>query len=70
MTRYLTLNEVLELYRQVMIQSGGAVGIQNVGALESALAQPRQTFGGAELYPDLIAKAAALGFTIIQAIRS
>ena len=66
MTRYLTLNEVLELYRQVMIQSGGGVGIQNVGALESALAQPRQTFGGAELYPDLIAKAAALGFTIIQ----
>ncbi len=66
MTRYLTLNEVLELYRHVMIQSGGAVGIQNVGALESALAQPRQTFGGAELYPDLIAKAAALGFAIIQ----
>ena len=66
MTRYLTLNEVLELYRQVMIQSGGAVGIQNVGALESALAQPRQTFGGAELYPDLIAKGAALGFAIIQ----
>jgi death-on-curing protein len=66
MTRYLMLNEVLELYRQVMIQSGGAVGIQNVGALESALAQPRQTFGGAELYPDLIAKAAALGFAIIQ----
>ena len=26
--RYLTLNEVLDLYQQVMEQSGGAVGIR------------------------------------------
>jgi death-on-curing protein len=64
--RYLTLNEVLELYRRVMAQSGGATGIQSAGVLESAIAQPRQTFGGAELYPDLAEKAAALGFSIIQ----
>jgi hypothetical protein len=34
--RYLTLNEVLDLYQQVMEQSGGAVGIRD---LESAVAQ-------------------------------
>lgn len=66
MTRYLTLNKVLELYRQVMAQSGGAMGIQNIAALDSALAQPRQAFGGVELYSDLIEKAATLGFAIIQ----
>jgi death-on-curing protein len=37
--RYLTLNEVLELYRRIMEQSGGLVGIRDLGALESALAQ-------------------------------
>jgi death-on-curing protein len=64
--RFLTLNEVLELYEQIMAQSGGAVGIHNLGALESALAQPRMTFGGQELYPTLAEKAAALGFSIIK----
>ncbi len=37
-----------------------------MGALESAVAQPRMTFGGEDLYPDLPSKAAALGFSIIQ----
>ena len=47
--RYLTLTEILELYRRIIEQSGGAFGIANLGALESALAQPRMTFGGEEL---------------------
>jgi death on curing protein len=34
--------------------------------LESAIAQPRMTFGGEELYPSLLEKAAALGFSIIM----
>jgi death-on-curing protein len=40
--------------------------LRDLGALESAVAQPRQTFGGEELYPSLAAKAAALGFSLIQ----
>ena len=64
--RYLTLNEVLELYLQIMEQSGGAVGVRDLNALESALAQPRMTFGGRELYPTIVEKAAALGFSFIK----
>ena len=63
--RYLTLGEVLELYVRVMAQTGGAVGLRDLGALESAVAQPRQTFAGQDLYPTLAAKAAALGFSLI-----
>ncbi|MDQ3813266.1 MAG: type II toxin-antitoxin system death-on-curing family toxin, partial [Armatimonadota bacterium] len=44
--RYLTLDEVLALYRQVMAQSGGTAGIRDVSALESAIAQPFMSFGG------------------------
>jgi death-on-curing protein len=54
--RYLTLTEILELYRRIIEQSGGAFGIANLGALESALAQPRMTFGGEELYPTIALK--------------
>lgn len=34
--------------------------------LESALIQPRMTFGGEELYPTIIEKASALGYSIIK----
>jgi death-on-curing protein len=64
--RYLNINEVLETYGRVMKQSGGAIGIHDLGALESAVAQPRMTFGGEELYPTIIEKASALGFSLIQ----
>ena len=35
-------------------------------ALESALAQPQMTFGGEDLYPTLVDKAAALGYALIK----
>jgi death-on-curing protein len=65
MIRYLTLIEVLELHRKILEQSGGALGIRDMGLLESAIAQPRMTFDGEDLYPSLLEKAAALGFSII-----
>jgi len=64
--RYLTLIEVLELHRRISEQSGGASGIRDIGLLESAIAQPRMTFGGEELYPSLCEKSAALGFSILM----
>jgi len=64
--RYLSLGEVLQLYRQIIAQSGGTQGIRDLDALESALAQPRVTFGGQELYPTIIEKTSALGFSLIQ----
>jgi death on curing protein len=64
--RFLTLLEVLDLHRRIIERSGGSVGIRDLGLLESAIAQPRMTFGGAELYPSLPEKAAAIGFSIIM----
>ncbi len=64
--RYLTLAEVLEIYRRIVEQSGGAAGVSNLAGLESALTQPRMRFGGEELYPTIIEKASALGFSLIK----
>ena len=41
--RYLTLSETLEIHIRIIAQSGGTLGILNLGALESALAQPQMT---------------------------
>jgi death-on-curing protein len=65
MMRYLTLEEVLEVHRLVLQQSGGMAGVRDLGALESALAQPQMAFGGQDLYPTLGEKAAALGFSLV-----
>src|SRR5487761_1083526 len=64
--RYLTLEEVLELHRRVIAQSGGAQGVRDQGALESALAQPLMAFSGRNLYPKTADKAGALGFSLVK----
>ena len=64
--RYLRLREVLELHRMLVEQSGGAITIRDVGALQAAIAQPRVTFGGEDLYPTIEEKAAALAFSLIS----
>ena len=66
MIRYLSLEEVLELHRLVLRQSGGLDGVRDLGGLESAVAQPQMTFGGQDLYPCLPTKAAALAFSLIR----
>lgn len=52
--RYLTVPEVIEPYRLLMETSGGTAGILGIEALESAVAQPRATYGGKELHPSLL----------------
>ena len=64
--RYLALGEVVELHRRLLEATGGASGSRDFGALESAIAQPKATFGGVDLYPTLVEKAAALGFSLVQ----
>jgi death-on-curing protein len=63
--RYLALSEVVGLHRRLLEQTGGAPGIRDLGALESALAQPRMTLADGDLYPTLAAKAAALCFSLV-----
>ena len=64
--RYLTFAEVLEVHWRVVSETGGATALRDLGALESATAQPRASFGGEDLYPSLEEKAAALAFSLIQ----
>ena len=62
--RYLTLQETMELHRRVIARTGGTFGVHNLGALLSAVAQPRMTFEEQELYPSLVDKVSALGYSL------
>ena len=63
---YLTINEVLLLHARLIQLTGGSRGVRDVGLLESALARPRATFGGDDLYPDLWTNEAALAHSLVQ----
>ena len=52
---YLTLADVIEMHRVLIEQFGGAHGIREMGALESALLRPQMGY-----YDDRIAEAAAM----------
>ncbi|HEX2980834.1 MAG TPA: type II toxin-antitoxin system death-on-curing family toxin [Anaerolineaceae bacterium] len=60
MTQYLTPEQVLFLHSRLTAETGGGHGIRDLGLLLSALARPKATFEGKDLYPDLFTKAAAL----------
>lgn len=64
--RYLTLGEVLALHRRILAESGGRVGVRDLGAIASALAQPKVFVGGQDAYPSLIEKTAALGCSMVR----
>jgi len=56
----LKVQEVLFIHSVVIDETGGTHGIRDLGLLKSAVAQPLHTFGGQDLYPTLVLKAAAL----------
>jgi len=64
-TLYLSSDQVLALHALQIKRYGGASGLRDRGALESAVARPQMTFGGEDLYPDAAAKAAALMHSLV-----
>jgi death-on-curing protein len=56
----ITAKVAIEIHEILIEKFGGSTGIRDEGALESALKRPFQSFGGADLYPEMIDKAAAL----------
>ena len=62
---YLSVPQLLELYRVLIREFGGRSGVRDRGGLESAAARPAMTFGGEDLYIDLPAKAAALMHSLV-----
>jgi death-on-curing protein len=62
----LTLNEIIELHEKIIVATGGSPEIRDMGLLESALHGCYQTFGGIDLYPSTIEKAARMAYTICK----
>ena len=63
---FLTLADALLIHADQVDLYGGDTGVRDLGLLDSALAQPRASFGGQMLCADLFEMAAAYMFHIVQ----
>lgn len=63
--RYLTLEQVVAIHDTLIEEFGGSFGIRDKGLLDSAIGQPKQSFGGQELFADIYEKAAAYAFFVM-----
>ncbi|HMO59707.1 MAG TPA: Fic family protein [Roseiflexaceae bacterium] len=66
MISYLTKDDLLDLHALAAIRYGGRLGIASQDRLTSVIDAPRQVLFDAELYPDLLSKAAALMFLLVK----
>jgi death-on-curing protein len=62
--KILTVDRIITLHSMLIAAMCGSDGLRDKGLLESAVLNCYQTFGGEELYPGVIEKAAWLAFGI------
>ena len=58
--------QVVKTHRSLIEKTGGMDGIRDAQLLDSALKTPFQTFGGNNLYPDILDKASQLCYSLIE----
>ncbi len=65
MSRYLSSGQDLFIHARLIERFGRIHGLRDSGALEAAISRPQATFGGKDLYPDIMSKAAALAHSLL-----
>ncbi len=63
---FLSLEEVIEIHRDMIERYGGSTGIRDMGLLQSAVAMPQASLGSEFLHADLFEMAAAYLLHIVQ----
>lgn len=58
--------QVVKIHSSLIAKTGGMDGIRDAQLLDSALKTPFQTFGGNNLYPDILDKASQLCYSLIE----
>ncbi len=66
MTPPFRVEVVKSIHSRIIIATGGSPGVRDHGLLAASLSSPFQTFGGKDLHPGIVEKAAALASGIIR----
>ena len=63
---FLKYEQVIKLHSSLIAKTGGRDGVRDEKLLDSALQMPFQTFGGNNLYPDVLDKASQLCYSLVE----
>jgi len=63
---YIDIEEVYIIHEKMLLVGGGREGVRDFGLLHSAVERPKATFGGKDLYPTIMKKAAALLHSLVN----
>ncbi|TSC88251.1 MAG: death on curing protein [Microgenomates group bacterium Gr01-1014_7] len=63
--KYLTPEQAIFYQQKIIKETGGSLGLRDLGLLESAINRPKATFDRKDLYPKILDKAAALFHSMI-----
>lgn len=66
MVSYLTPEQVLFIHARLVVETGGAPGLRDLGLILSAVARPQATLSQQDLYSTLPEKAAALFESLVN----
>lgn len=58
--------QVIQIHCMLIQETGGRDGVRDDGLLDSALNSPFQSFDGEDIYKTIQAKAARLGFSLVN----
>ena len=61
-----SIEEIVFFHRKIIEKTGGAIGIRDLGLVESALNKALLTFDGKDLYKELEEKISVITFALIQ----
>ena len=64
--RWISKSQILVLHDDIVSEFGGKIGVRDESLLDSALGAPFHTFGGKDLYPDVVEKSARLAYGVIR----
>ena len=63
--KYLTAEQAIFYQQKIIKETGGSLGLRDLGLLESAINRPKASFDKKDLYPLVLDKAAALFHSMI-----
>ena len=66
MIEFITINEVILCYEQIIDVTGGKKGLRDFGLLDSSLNRCFVSFDGIELYPSIISKISVTCYSLIN----
>lgn len=66
MTKYLTIEQVIDFQKTLIEMYGGHPGIRDLNLLQSALDAPKASFQNKQMYPSISDKGAALLFHLAK----